>query len=202
MVNGAIHRLVERHAAAGGESPAVQDGERSVTYRELNLRANGVARQLIDHGLRRGGHVVVRMPRSTNLAIVLLAVLKAGGAYTWIDSEDKSRGAQGLSIRVSLSGRADQFVTLDPASMLEAAQPVSPNLPIVARPSDIACVLPDGNGAPAVFVPHATVTSIPNRSGDRTLSWEGDAGALDLWVALIAGVTAVVEEPAAATVAA
>src|SRR5688572_3058545 len=81
----AIHRFVEQHAAGRGDAVAVVDAERSVTYRELNQRANAVARHLMTGGFRRGAHAVVAMPCSADLAIVLLAVLKAGGSYAWID---------------------------------------------------------------------------------------------------------------------
>ena len=89
MLTSAVHRLVEHHAAIQGDEIALTNDRGAVTYRELNQRANAVARYLMDAGLRRGTHMVVRMDRSPELAIVLLSVLKAGAAYTWFDRFDE-----------------------------------------------------------------------------------------------------------------
>ena len=196
MLTAAIHRLVEQHAALRGDTLAVLDGERALSYRELNQRANGVARQLIERGLRRGGRALVRMPAAADQAVVLLAVLKAGAAYTWIDPADKTGVPDGVSIRLASCGDQEQFVTLDAATLLASAQPSSPNLPILTRGTDIACVLQDGDGAPAVLVPHATVTALRSRPASRAAAWGCEPGALDLWMALIGGATAVVNEHA------
>ena len=68
----AIHRIVEQRAAAGPERIAVVDGSDSLTYRDLNHRANAVARHLMAHGFRRGAHATVRMRRGTSLDVQVL----------------------------------------------------------------------------------------------------------------------------------
>ena len=76
---GLIHELVERQAELTPNAPAVQfESEISVTYQELNQRANAVARQLV---CGRGHFVSVCIPRSLNMVIAILAVLKTGAAY-------------------------------------------------------------------------------------------------------------------------
>ena len=81
MRTSGVHRVIEEQAALNGDTPAIVDATRSLSYRELNRRANAVARCLIAHGFRRGGVATVNMPGCPELAIVCLAVLKAGGAY-------------------------------------------------------------------------------------------------------------------------
>jgi non-ribosomal peptide synthetase component F len=159
------------------------EGRRAVTYRELNYRANACARFLISHGCRRGSHVVVRMPRGADLAVVLLAVLKAGGSYTWVDSGQDS-GAPAIELPTGSIG-------LDSISTC-VAQP-SPNLPILTRASDIACVLQGAEGAAEVLVPHATLVALRRASAAASIEWTGDPGALDLWLALMSGATATIE---------
>src|SRR5262249_37417815 len=88
MVRTVIHRVIECHAAATPEAIACVDARRSVSYRELNATANAVARHLMAGGVRRTNVVMVCLPRSTDLAAVLLAVLKTGAAYCWIDPAD------------------------------------------------------------------------------------------------------------------
>ena len=73
----AIHRVIEQHAVTRGELMAIVDRDRSCSYRDLNYRANALARRLHAHGFRRGGHACVRLPRGINLATTLLAILKA-----------------------------------------------------------------------------------------------------------------------------
>lgn len=76
---GLIHELVERQADLTPNAPAVQfEDEVPVTYQELNKRANVVARQLV---CGRGHYVPVCIPRSVNMIIAVLAILKTGAAY-------------------------------------------------------------------------------------------------------------------------
>jgi len=191
----AIHRVIEQHATACGERPAILGGDRSVTYRELNQSANVMARRLITHGFHRGGHAWVQMPVGSDLACVLLGILKAGGSYTWVDPDRSSLPhPDGVSITVGASGSEEQYLHLDTAALLrDVTRRSSPNLPVVARGTDIACILRDNEGAPVILVPHATITALLTAATPQPASWTGEPGALDLWLALITGKTAVVE---------
>ncbi|KAA8784543.1 amino acid adenylation domain-containing protein/thioester reductase-like protein [Paenibacillus sp. 4624] len=82
-----IHSWFEAVAAAYPNSPAITSLSASYTYRELNERANQVARVLISNGLKQGEFVSIFMDRSLDTIISLLGVLKAGGAYVPIDPE-------------------------------------------------------------------------------------------------------------------
>lgn len=181
----AIHRIIERHAVIRGDAVAVAGDHYAMTYRSLNQRANGVARRLHDVGFRRGGHAAVRMRRTPDLAIMLLAVLKAGGAYSWDDARHTT-----VSIALThVPGSHTRCVDVD--ALLHGSSYTSANLPIVTRGTDIACVLQDLTGDPALLVPHATVTSLCAHGAPANAVWDGDAAALDLWFVLMAGGTAV-----------
>jgi thioester reductase-like protein len=56
-------------------------GSESLTYRQLNARANVVARGLIANGLQNTDVVGLRIPRSVESIVAMLGVLKAGGVY-------------------------------------------------------------------------------------------------------------------------
>ncbi len=184
----AIHRLVEQHAASRPAAIAVADLDRVLTYRELNSRANACARYLMLEGLRRSAHVVVRMPHGADLAIVLLAILKAGGSYSWVDAKGGGRQI-GISIAPNGLDRPHTYTTIDAGVALTHTSCQSPNLPILTRGSDVACVLLGDGGDPELFVPHATVVAL-RRQGIGAADWSGEAGALDLWLVLMAGATA------------
>lgn len=76
-----VHELFEERVRAHPDAIAVVCGERRWTYRELNARANRLARALLARGLRREGVVAVVMERDLDWAAAVLAVLKAGGVY-------------------------------------------------------------------------------------------------------------------------
>ncbi len=80
-----VHRLLERQVARTPERVAVVCAEESLTYGEVNARANRMARHLLAVGLAPEGRVGVCLDRSPDLVIALLAILKAGGAYVPLD---------------------------------------------------------------------------------------------------------------------
>ena len=207
VTSESVHRVIEHHAATRGDLVAIADRDRSCSYRQLNNSANAVARHFMARGFRRGGHACVRMTRGIDLATVLLAVLKAGGSYTWSDPERAGTGLStspdpvGVSISTGVDGPETRYLHLDVASVL--ATPVSgcPNLPIMTRHTDVACIL-EMDGMPAVLVPHATITALRSQAVTHPTRWTGEPGAFDLWMALMAGTTALVGDQTAAIAAA
>ncbi|UYB44836.1 amino acid adenylation domain-containing protein [Streptomyces sp. Je 1-4] len=104
LAPGERHRLlVEWNGAAGEAAPAslpqlfeaqvartpdavavVYEGA-SLTYGELNARANRLARLLVAHGAGPERFVALALPRTADLVVALLAVVKSGAAYVPVD---------------------------------------------------------------------------------------------------------------------
>jgi amino acid adenylation domain-containing protein/non-ribosomal peptide synthase protein (TIGR01720 family) len=80
-----IQQLVEAQAAQRPDAIAVVDGVHTLTYGELNRRANQVAHYLHTFGLKPEASVAVCLERSANLIVSLLGILKAGAAYVPLD---------------------------------------------------------------------------------------------------------------------
>ncbi|HYH80099.1 MAG TPA: amino acid adenylation domain-containing protein, partial [Longimicrobium sp.] len=80
-----VHALFEAQAARTPNALAIVHGDRSLTYAELDERANRVARALVRRGVTPGARVALLLPRSLELAVAELAVLKAGAAYVPLD---------------------------------------------------------------------------------------------------------------------
>jgi amino acid adenylation domain-containing protein len=75
------HELFEQQAARSPDRTAVREGERSLSYVELNGRANGLAARLRELGVGRNVPVGICMRRSVDSLVAVLGILKAGGAY-------------------------------------------------------------------------------------------------------------------------
>ncbi len=82
-----LPELFEAQAARTPDAVAVACGDASLSYRELNGRANRLARELAAGGAGPEQVVAVMIDRSAELIITLLAILKAGAAYLPVDPE-------------------------------------------------------------------------------------------------------------------
>ncbi|HEY0170519.1 MAG TPA: amino acid adenylation domain-containing protein, partial [Pyrinomonadaceae bacterium] len=115
---GPIQRLVEEQAARTPDAVALVFESSSLTYSELNGRANRLARHLRRLGVGRESRVGVLMERSLEMVVSLLAVLKAGGAYMPLDPQYPAErlafmledgAAVALLTGAGLAGRAEGY---------------------------------------------------------------------------------------------
>ncbi|GIG87190.1 non-ribosomal peptide synthetase [Plantactinospora endophytica] len=77
--------LVAAQAARTPDAVALFDGERQLCYSELDRRAGALARRLAARGVRPGDVVAVAVPRSAELVVAMLGVMKTGAAYVPLD---------------------------------------------------------------------------------------------------------------------
>ncbi len=82
-----LSTLFETQVAKSPKSTALIFGETSLTYRELNEQANRLARLLIGQGIGPEDVVALCLPRSLEMPIALLALLKTGAAYLPLDPD-------------------------------------------------------------------------------------------------------------------
>lgn len=80
-----IQRLVEEQVDRMPTAIAVTYGDESITYADLNIRANRLAHFLIRQGVGRETLVGIYLKPSIDVVIAVLAILKAGGAYLPLD---------------------------------------------------------------------------------------------------------------------
>ncbi|WP_407155120.1 MupA/Atu3671 family FMN-dependent luciferase-like monooxygenase [Bradyrhizobium sp. STM 3557] len=80
-----VHEAFEAQVDRTPDKVALVDGGRSLTYRELDRRANHVARALIAHGAGPDQMVGIYVERSAEMLVGLLGILKAGAAYVPMD---------------------------------------------------------------------------------------------------------------------
>jgi amino acid adenylation domain-containing protein/non-ribosomal peptide synthase protein (TIGR01720 family) len=163
-----LHQVFENQAAANPDSVAVRFRGEEVSYREINERANRLAHYLAQRGLGADSIIGICVPRSPDMVVSLLAVLKSGGVYVPLDpAYPKSR----LEYIVEDSG-AEFVLTTDDAwktvgmetdhlcldGDLEQWQGFGVDNPSVARqPMDLAYILytSGSTGKPkGVAIPH------------------------------------------------
>ncbi|NOY60223.1 MAG: amino acid adenylation domain-containing protein [Calditrichaeota bacterium] len=82
-----VHQFFEQQVQKCPDAMAVTFGKESITYNELNERANQLAHLLCERGIGVEDRVAIYLERSIEMIISMLAVMKAGGAYVPIDPE-------------------------------------------------------------------------------------------------------------------
>ncbi|WP_229864715.1 amino acid adenylation domain-containing protein, partial [Streptomyces djakartensis] len=147
-----LPELFEAQAARTPDAVAVISGDTELSYGEVNGRANRLARLLVEQGAGPERLVAVALPRSADLVVALLAVVKTGAAYLPVDPAYPTG-------RISL--------------MLSDADPVC-----LVTTEDLAARMPSDAGPVVLLDDEATVRALAARSGDD-LADADRAGALD-----------------------
>ncbi|WP_328677069.1 non-ribosomal peptide synthetase [Streptomyces sp. NBC_00343] len=203
------------------EALAVESGERTLTYAQLDDHANRLARVLVSHGVGPEARVAIAVPRSAESVVATLAVLKAGAAYLPVDTSyppdrvaymlDDSRPVLVLATRETAPGlpvAPDRLLLVDapdlwtaaPGGDLTDADRTGP-----LRPASAAYVIytSGSTGRPkGVVVTHAGVASMVATQADRIGAGPGgrvllfaspsfDASVWELCTALLTGSCAV-----------
>jgi non-ribosomal peptide synthetase-like protein len=145
-----LHHVFEATADRVPDRPALDDGQRRLTYRQLDERATQLARRLRELGIGPGTRVGILLHRSFETYVSLLAILKAGAAFVPIDaSSPRDRVAyiaddSALDLLISSTDLATTTSDLDhPLLELDSLAPrlaAYPTCrPAVAEGSDPTC---------------------------------------------------------------
>ncbi|WP_051717713.1 non-ribosomal peptide synthetase [Streptomyces sp. NRRL F-5727] len=214
-----VHELFERQARATAGATALVSGDERMTYGELERAANRLARHLVGLGVRRGDTVGVLLEREPRLVVALLAVLKAGAAYTLLDPGfpgERLRdvvGRAGLARVVTAGELGDVLgpdtplvrLDADPDAAAIAARAASAPGRAVG-PEDAACVMftSGSTGVPkGVVAPHRALTGTltgqdfvafgPDQVWLQSAPMSWDAFALEVFGPLLHGGTCVLQ---------
>ncbi|NEU13490.1 LLM class flavin-dependent oxidoreductase [Methylobacterium sp. BTF04] len=135
-----IHTLIERQADRTPEATALVCGHRTLSFRELDERANRVAHALRARGVGPDQPVGLYVARGLDLVVGALAIQKAGGAYLPLDPNYPTDrlalmiADSGLSVVLTQRALAGA-VPGDPATLLcieDAATPEAPRTRVVS----------------------------------------------------------------------
>ncbi|HEX8319553.1 amino acid adenylation domain-containing protein, partial [Longimicrobium sp.] len=215
-----IHELFQAQAERTPNAEAVVFEDRSLTYAELNARANRLAHHLRERGVGPDARVAVCVERSAEMVVALLAVMKAGGAYVPLDPSypaerlryvlDDSAPAAVLTQR-SLEGVETLFADVEaPVIDLEGAEwaDQSATEPAIEglTPAHLAYVIytSGSTGRPkGVAVPHRGVVNLLRsmretvgvEAADRLLAvttYAFDISVLEMFLPLLHGAATIV----------
>ncbi|WP_339493215.1 AMP-binding protein, partial [Pseudomonas sp. EA_15y_Pfl2_R67] len=195
-----VHGLFEAQVTQRPQAIAAVHNAQSLTYAELNHRANGLARHLVDLGVQPRDRVAIALERSIELLVSQLAILKCAGVYVPLDVSAplerqqfmvQDSGAQVvLTSSTALAPEASQRLDLDTLVLNETAD----NLDLVQSSEAVAYIMytSGSTGTPkGVLVPHRAINRLVINNGYADFNAEDrvafasnpafDASTLDVW---------------------
>ena len=85
VVNPFLHKRFEEQVATKADEIALVASDDSLTYEELNSKANRIANSLIKKGVKPRSNILIMLPRNSDLIASIIGVLKAGCAFIPLD---------------------------------------------------------------------------------------------------------------------
>ena len=217
--DASLAELFEAEAARNPGAPALVLGDTTVSYGELNARANRLAHLLRQQGIRPGMPVVMLMRRSLAHVVATLAITKAGGAYAPLHETyplDRMRYVVQDTVTTLIvtdeheAGRAAELgarvLVVDEHGAPPERHPAD-NLGVRLRPEDLAYVMytSGSTGRPkGIAVPQRGVVDLvldhswKPSTHQRVLLHAPhafDVSCYEMWVPLLSGGTVVVAPP-------
>ncbi|MGW0366580.1 amino acid adenylation domain-containing protein [Streptomyces sp. NPDC002990] len=216
-LEGTIPQLVQAQARRRPDAPAVEDTHTTLSYRELDERANQLAHHLAAQGAGPGRFVGLCVERGADLVVGLLGIMKAGAAYLPLDPNYPSErldfmlrdsGARIVVTRTELLRelpRTDATLVdlVRDRALLAALPRTAPR--VTPHPADLAYVIytSGSTGTPkGVLVPHRGIGNLASAEIERLEVTEDsrvlqfasssfDGAVMELLMALPAGATLV-----------
>ncbi len=202
-----VHLLFERRAALHPHAVAAVHGRRSLTYGELNERANHLAHYLLGQGVRPNEHVAILLPRSLELLISQLAICKCAATYVPLDVNapaerqhymlDDCQAKCVLTQSATSMGSTVQRIDLDRLNLDD--QPAhDPGLPQASDTAAYVMYTSGSTGAPkGVRVAHRGIARLVLNNGYADFNEQDsiafasnpafDASTMEVWGALLNG---------------
>lgn len=208
-----VHELAEASADRTPDAVALVFEDQSLTYRQLDTRANQLAHRLRAAGIGPGDLVGISLPRSLDLVVAQQGVLKSGAAYVPLDPEYPADrlaymvSDSGLRVVVTLSAFTSRFPAVDtlPLDTVDLSELSTDRPQRTVSPDDLAYVIytSGSTGKPkGAMLPHRGVVNLATElarmigigPGNRMLqfaSFSFDVSVADIMVTLSAGATVV-----------
>ncbi|MYR10870.1 AMP-binding protein, partial [Streptomyces sp. SID724] len=150
-----IDEALAAQAAVRPDAAALTAGAVTLSYAELNDRAEEFADGLYAHGVRPGDLVGLCLPRSADLVVAMLAVLKADAVHVPLDPEHpadrRERTARDAGVRLTVG---------DPAALTGHPPRPAGERRVAGAPAYVIHTSGSTGRPKGVLVPHANVTAL------------------------------------------
>ncbi|WP_081317056.1 non-ribosomal peptide synthetase [Xanthomonas translucens] len=211
----ALHHLFETQARRTPDAIAVVSDQRCVSYAALDTQANRLAQRLLGVGLRAGARVAIALPRSIDLIVAQLAVLKCGAAYVPLDEAHPTERLLALIADAqaavlihdadsALAPAQVACLTIGDLDDLDGDDVTTP--PAISVPATAAAYVMYTSGSTGtpkgVVVSHGAVLNLVLQDGPARLQSDDrvafasnpafDSATLEVWGSLLNGATVVV----------
>jgi amino acid adenylation domain-containing protein len=217
--DASIATLFAARATARPDAPAVTFESETVSYGSLERRANRLAHQLRERGIKPGDRVGVALERSIDLIAALLAVAKAGAAYVPLDPRDPQARLERLAASAQIAWIVTQtrwrnqtpvapsrIISLDELLDLARHPDTAPDGAADAMDAAYVMFTSGSTGPPrAVAVPHRAIVRLvrgadyvrldPEQTILGFASPSFDASTFEIWGALLNGGRLVLAPP-------
>ena len=213
-----LHKLFEGIAVLYPRQPAIYYAGKSLSYRDLNIKANRLANTLIKMDVKPGDFVGILLDRSPEAYIAIIGVLKAGAAYVPLDADFPADRIQFIlkdsaaKVLISSAHLRDlygefkgQVLSIKGGfnNLIKLSSILDKNPEVAVRDESPAYVIytSGSTGAPkGVIIPHSAVANLALaereifnlHSGDKVLqgfSLAFDAAVEEIWLAFLRGAT-------------
>ncbi|KUL39422.1 hypothetical protein ADL15_09720 [Actinoplanes awajinensis subsp. mycoplanecinus] len=197
--------MFAHQAERSPEATAVVSGDERITYAELDSRAARLARWLADRGAGPEQVVALALPRSVDLVVSVLAVLKAGAAYLPVEpgqpAERVARMVADAGARITLTSATVAQALQETAEGSLRNPAVTPGTPAYVLYTSGSTGTPKGvvvTQQGVVNLLHAMVQRLDITADDTVLALSSlmfDIAALELWLPLLRGARVVLAPP-------
>jgi amino acid adenylation domain-containing protein len=213
---GCVHEIFEQEVAERPDKIAIESLDEQITYRELNRRANSLARRLQEAGIGPETFVGVMVERSPELIVSLLGIGKAGGVYVPINLSDPPKRIDfiledaGVKVVVTTKTQAAAFGdrNLTFVCVDDLSQDGAHNVRAKVIPANLAYLMytSGSTGKPkGVGITHTNIVGFVKAANYAELSSEEtflhlapisfDASTFEIWAAMLNGARLIIYPP-------
>ena len=202
-----LHELVQAQADRTPDAVAVADRRTTLTYQQLDARANQVAHWLMERGVGPDSRVGVSLARSADLPVVMLGVLKAGGAWVPMDPDYPAARIAMLTRDSNAHLLLTEQVLEENARQIASQPDTRPSVHVEPEHTAYVIYTSGSTGTPkGVVIPHSAIVNhmlwmqqdFPLGASDVVLQKTPagfDASVWEFWAPLMAGARLAMAEP-------
>ncbi|MDR2831128.1 MAG: AMP-binding protein [Methanobrevibacter sp.] len=161
--NTTLNKLFEKVVEKNIDKIALIAEDKKLTYGELDKLSNRIANALIKRNLNIEDRVIINLKRDTNLVIAIFGVIKAGGQFILMDSNDPAERINFIKRDTNakyIIGNNQQLHGLIMDTLLEERDESNPNIDL--NPDNLFCIVytSGSTGKPkGVMLAHETILS-------------------------------------------